>query len=440
MATAPRWWLTVCAVTALTATGCGPGVDLKAGEGEVSWGEDAAAEEDSGSLVAGTTRLYRFYNSVIGHHYYSTRSTPPSPDFTLEAELIYAFRSAGDGRLALHWYAGANGDNFYSTRGSPTRVIPGYTYRGIACYVYTTPGNNRVRLHRFYSASAGNHFYTTLGNSVPGYVLEDEQLWVHDRLDYYGFYYKDYTAQSHAFGNLKTWTNTGVASSIEQARLLAGQGFAKILYRYKPQSFDGRSTDTASQFFTKQRTFLQSLRQQLSTAGLLARVTDFYIADEPALHRDIYKDQAFLNRYLDEHKAVFPDKRAWMVFAEILPSNPHLLPPPRLDVIMVDPYFWDQGLPVSGVRDYMYNHPNSSLGWALRFGKPVVVVGDAMIRLGMPLRTDLVAESFKVVRREPKVAGMMWFIYDTSFVDGSLRGAGTNPAFVDFIRTLRDKR
>lgn len=406
-------------------------------------GAGAELVQADDARVTSRVRLFRLWSGLATDHFYTTSIAERDLavrdlGYVLEDELIYVHDTAGDGRRPLHrYYSEVETDHFYTALGDGGS-IPGYVYEGIACYVYVTPGDNRVRLFRLWNASSRDHGYSTRASSAPGYAAEPwEQIWVYDNFGYYGFFYTDYTASNHDLAQLRQWTNTGFASSMAQLEVLLAFGFERVIYSFDPYAVlprvgvDPGSPEFRARYFAALREALGGLRQALAGRGYLGRVTDFYIADEPALHRDLFKDQAFLDRYADEFKGAFPAQRLWAAFAQVLPSQPHLNPPPRLDGVVVDPYFWDQGLAVDAVSKYLYEaHPNSALNWAKQFDKPIIVAGHAMY----PVRNDLVEREYQVLRNDPAVIGLVWFIYDKTFVSG---GAGQHPALVDFIRGLR---
>jgi len=76
------------------------------------------------------------------------------------------------------------------------------------------------------------------------------------------------------------------------------------------------------------------LKDSLIAAGVYDQIDVYYIADEPALHRNVYRDQDFLDQYVDEFHNVFQGKKSAITFAEnkdpenLYPgTGPHYNPP-----------------------------------------------------------------------------------------------------------------
>ena len=200
-------------------------------------------------------------------------------------------------------------------------------------------------------------------------------------------------------------------------------------------------------FFTLYRSKLFTIREALAAQGSLGAVDIFYLADEPALHRTIYPDQEFLNQIVEEFKRIFPDKKAMMVFAENWDpyGNPypgtgrHLDPPPLLDLVAVDPYI-DPAMvscEEESVSKWLYEDaPASKISWAKRFGKPILVVGDAQLRDGQSLAHCYPRAIFKILLKDKNIHGLIWFAYDKSYKEGHLSGAANDPSYVHLIEGL----
>lgn len=278
---------------------------------------------------------------------------------------------------------------------------------------------------------------------------------------HYGFY--SYSAGESDLADLATYTHTTFARSVEQVQLAKSYGFRDIIYEFRfegilmellasegivvienPLAYDFRRiAGYATKALELYRRRLISLKSGLVAAGVLDDVGMFVLSDEPALHRNYVPDQAFLDGIENTFKSVFPDKKSTMAFAEDrLSTDPfrgtHLLPPPTLDVITVDPYFWDNtstGCDEIGRSLYATNQ-NSTISWALQFGKPIIVAGDAMLRSGVDPLTCYVSGTYNILKNDPRIIGLIWFIYDRVFQDGTLMGAANSPSLVRTIKGL----
>lgn len=295
--------------------------------------------------------------------------------------------------------------------------------------------------------------------------------------DYYGWFAVDYDASTPAQKRIRTYTNTAFAATARQAAILKEMHFAHIVYifnveetldqivrdrniavpqmmiKYEGNQYESGVSDYAAgisnfreTFFVSYRAKLLELKQSLERADTLDAVDIFYLADEPALHRNIYLDQAFLNQIVTEFKTVFPDKKTMMIFAQNPDpaGNPfpgtglHLSPPTSLDIVVVDPYI--DPLKVScersSVRDWLYNdNPYSNIAWAKKYGKPIIVAGDAQLRNGTPIDPCYHQAIFEILDAGD-IDGLIWFAYDKSYREEELSGAANNPEFVHMIERL----
>ena len=100
--------------------------------------------------VTGTVPLYRYWNSALGDHFYTTASseigtTAPGETgqhgYVSKGIVGYCFPSSVPGTVPLHRYW-SGGDHFYTTDVAEigTTAIGqagqyGYRYEGVACYV-----------------------------------------------------------------------------------------------------------------------------------------------------------------------------------------------------------------------------------------------------------------------------------------------------------------
>jgi hypothetical protein len=293
--------------------------------------------------------------------------------------------------------------------------------------------------------------------------------------EYYGWVSVYYTESNYDLERMATYTNTAFAISPEQAEILLSLGFKHIIYMLNEATILEQATknenltapnesqtaifyqdilpDFREKFFIAYHDYLLQLKVELITAGVYDAIDVYYIADEPALHKNIYLDQAFLDQYADEFKRVFPDKKSTIAFSEITDpaaiasrpeSGPHLAPPANLDIITVDPYFYDlageKDLPCERdvIQNWLYSENSlSNINWAKQFDKPIIVVGDAEIKAGHSPKDCYITETYHILKDDSSIAGLIWFIYDKQYNEGGyFTGAANDPALVELIENL----
>lgn len=293
--------------------------------------------------------------------------------------------------------------------------------------------------------------------------------------EYYGWVYAGYTESTYDLQRMSAYTNTAFAITPEQVKILAPLGFKHIIYMLNetailermaknenltlPQApptaifYQDLLPDFREKFFTAYRDHLLQLKNELIAAGAYDAIDIYYIADEPALHRNIYLDQEFLNQYADEFKQIFPGKKDTMSFAQMTDpaaiasrpeSGPHLAPPASLDIVTVDPYFpdpiFEQALSCETeiIRDWLYTgNPLSNIDWAKRFDKPILVVGDAQIKAWQPPKDCYITMTYQLLQEDPAIAGLVWFVYDKEYNEMHyITGAANQPALVKLIENL----
>lgn len=134
-----------------------------------------------------TVPLFRYYNSQITDHFYTTNwNELGAGNYGWVYEGIQCYMSAQpvSGTVPLYRYwNGRIGDHFYTTNWNELGTGNyGWVFEGIQCYVYPQPGPGRAALYRYWNGAAGDHFYTTnfneLGPGKNGYVLEGVQCFV----------------------------------------------------------------------------------------------------------------------------------------------------------------------------------------------------------------------------------------------------------------------
>ena len=285
-------------------------------------------------------------------------------------------------------------------------------------------------------------------------------------LAHYGFVYFGFNSANNDLDKLSAYTSTIVLNTHDEASLARAHGFKDIVLgetfetdvlpalmaeegitAYATSTYDFRTIpnyETKALSLWRQK--LQAARADLASRGLLGSIGEMYISDEPALHRNYIPDQAFLDSIASIFKEVFPDTKSTMAFAEDRSASadsfrgPHLNPPPALDFVTVDPYFWNNttvSCSKAAIQEYLYQtNPNSTIDWALQFGKPVWVAGDAMLRNGADPLPCYVQDTYDILKADKRISGLVWFIYNKDFGEGSLVGAANSPTLISEIRGL----
>lgn len=136
---------------------------------------------------AGTVPLYRYWNSKISDHFYTTNWSElggGNYGWGFEETQCYVYPTQEPGTVPLYRYwNGAIGDHFYTTNWNELGSgRSGYAYEGIQCYVYPSTGRRNAALYRYRSPGGTDHFYTTnydeLGAGNYGWHLEGTQCFV----------------------------------------------------------------------------------------------------------------------------------------------------------------------------------------------------------------------------------------------------------------------
>lgn len=287
----------------------------------------------------------------------------------------------------------------------------------------------------------------------------------------YGFFYLDYTQTKNDLADLVSYTNTMFAKSPEQVSLLVSAGFKNIIYtRYDfwspspllkkllisegvtvtedvTTTYDFRTIPNyETKVLALYKDELLALRNELIATNTLDKISTFYIADEPALHKNYIPNQAFLENIEKTFKSVFPDKKSMIAFAEDRQSTSsfrgvHMNPPSTLDIVGMDPYFL--GNPIvncseESIKKFLFvDNANSAVNWAIQFNKPIYLIGDAMLRNGSALPDCYTQNTYNLAQREALIQGLIWYTYDTSFVEGELSGAANSTNLMNFIKNLK---
>lgn len=114
--------------------------------------------------------LYRYYNTNLGDHYYTT-SKGNYPGYNYETILGYISTIQKPGTVPLYRYWNESvGDHYYPL---VQQNYTGYVYEGIVGYVYPTPGvGGTAAVYSYYNSNDGDHYYEMLNSNFNGYVNE----------------------------------------------------------------------------------------------------------------------------------------------------------------------------------------------------------------------------------------------------------------------------
>jgi C1A family cysteine protease len=134
--------------------------------------------------------LYRYWNSGIGDHFYTTNwAELGSGRYGYGYERIQCYvanqQQTGTVPLYRYWNSGA-GDHFYTTNWAELGSGRyGWGYEGIQCYVANQQQAGTVPLYRYWNPRASDHFYTTnwaeLGPGRYGWGYEGIQCYVYSQ-------------------------------------------------------------------------------------------------------------------------------------------------------------------------------------------------------------------------------------------------------------------
>jgi hypothetical protein len=135
-----------------------------------------------------TTRLFRYWNSGAGDHFYTTSWAELGSGrsgWGYEGVQCYIHPNPATGSTPLFRYWNpSNSDHFYTTNWNELRAGRyGYGLEGIQGYVYATPAAGSTPLYRYWNPAIGDHFYTTswgeLGSGRNGWTYEGIQCYVY---------------------------------------------------------------------------------------------------------------------------------------------------------------------------------------------------------------------------------------------------------------------
>lgn len=126
--------------------------------------------------------FYRYLNSTIGDHYYTTNYNElgaGAGGYVYEGPACKVYKQKEPGTVPLYRYLNSSrGDHFYTANYNELGGGAfGYILEGVACYVYTSPLEPGGKtFYRYDNDNIGDHYYTVnyneLGSGAGGYVYE----------------------------------------------------------------------------------------------------------------------------------------------------------------------------------------------------------------------------------------------------------------------------
>jgi serine/threonine-protein kinase len=128
-----------------------------------------------------TVALYRYWNSAIGDHFYTTDFAELGSGrsgYVYEGVQANVLPKQAPGSVPLHRYwNAATGDHFYTTNyGELGAGRSGYVYERVQAYVYPQALPGLRPIYRYWNPTTADHFYTTnfaeLGTGKGGYRSE----------------------------------------------------------------------------------------------------------------------------------------------------------------------------------------------------------------------------------------------------------------------------
>ena len=136
------------------------------------------------------TPLYRYWNSIISDHFYTTNPSEPVglTGYNYEGVQSYIYQYEIPGSVALYCYwQPDNGDHFYTTQWKELGTnrerdvdLHGYVNEGIAGYCMPQWKSQTVALTHFFNAAITDHSYTTnrLEATANGYNFKGIERYV----------------------------------------------------------------------------------------------------------------------------------------------------------------------------------------------------------------------------------------------------------------------
>jgi hypothetical protein len=307
-------------------------------------------------------------------------------------------------------------------------------------------------------------------------IAPDKCLSASTAFEYYGWFYAQYglTSAPNDLAKVAPYSNTGFAIAPQQGALLKPYAFPHnfflfnqsaildIVYQNAGKSMPAPNQygvvwhanyipDFRNKFFAAYRQYMSDLKNTLTANGTYNTFDIFYLVDEPALHRNVFLDQAFLNQYVADFKTYFPGKKGAIPFAQDTSAGAanyarglHYNPPSTLDVVIVEPYFTvsSPGQPTvacttASIQNWLYQgNAESNVNWAKQFGKPVIVTGDGRLQGGLPLPDCYITTTYNVLKADAAIKGLVWWIYDKDYVEGQITGGGNSSHLVNLIASL----
>ena len=124
--------------------------------------------------------VYRFYDSAIQGHFYTTNTAEKdslinnySQGYSYEGIVFTTSINAGAGLIPVwRFYNPTNADHFFTANASEESNLikpnSGYNYEGIAFYAYGATSNVDSAVYRYYNTNTGQHFFTANTSEIAG--------------------------------------------------------------------------------------------------------------------------------------------------------------------------------------------------------------------------------------------------------------------------------
>lgn len=278
---------------------------------------------------------------------------------------------------------------------------------------------------------------------------------------YYGWY-------SHFYSSINQITNmpshmnfinidSQDPNAIQMLSQAKAKNFANIMYAMKPvkkQILDklaGAPTTNQNMLAA----FEEIVRSEAARIGnLMSAITIVYVADEPALNRELFCPQdctcqspgsnIFPQYVAIVQKYFGTNKKYAGAFAEVQVQGtcrgPNIPIPQSVNMILFNPFMQSSDNPdCKKAEQYVESHPNSSLRWVRQQynGRDVILVGDAFLKAQGG--NGLIAKDYKnskcyadklyqiAKKNRPLVDGIIWFIYNKRYSTSEPLFFGANP-------------
>ena len=159
-------------------------------ETEVTVGVDNDFDDDSEDPTPAGDRVFRFFNSETGGHFYTASIserefvTNKLPEFEFEGVAFLAAQEEDPNATEVfRFFNAAEGEYFYTASEAERDLVqenlPAFELEGVAFFAYEEELSETTEVFRFFNPGEGGHFYTAsaaersfVENNLPDYELE----------------------------------------------------------------------------------------------------------------------------------------------------------------------------------------------------------------------------------------------------------------------------